>query len=209
MTLIDHTTDHESVALARYLDQFKNSVDLKALGASYVRQIQELEDAVFEVILERTIPTAVGAQLTALGAIVQQPRTTAVDADYAIAIQARIAINLSDSTPEDVITVGVLALAASGEAFYIREEPPAQLRFYVIDPLTISPALLHQLLEATDPAANRLLLNYSKAATSSRFRFTDSSAGTGSGKSGTGSAAGFGDTGAAHTGGLVGSVTEG
>lgn len=212
MTIIDQTTDHEAQSAGRFIDQFKNSVDLKALMASYAEQIQDLEDAAFEVMLERVLPTAEGVQLSILGAIVQQPRTTSDDTEFKVAINARIAINLSDSTPEDVINVGVLLFQTTGEAFCIREEYPAQLRVFVIDPITISPTLVQELLDEADPAGNRLLLSYSPAAVSTRLRFTDQGGGSGTGKKGVGSTAGFGSTtggGGDHTGGSTVSVTEG
>ena len=208
--LIDQFSEHEKLSSVRFLDQFKNSVDLKALAASYAGQIQDLEDAVFEVILERVLPTAEGVQLTILGAIVQQPRTTNDDTEFKIAINARIAINLSDSTPEDVIKVGVLIFETTGETFCIREEPPAQLRVTVIDPLTISPTLVQQLLDEADAAGNRLLLSYTPSAIATRLRFTDEvTGGFGTGKKGVGSTGGFGDSLGGHTGGLLTSVTEG
>ncbi len=210
MTLIDERDDHEALSASRFLDQFKNAVDLKALMASYAEQIQDLENAMFEVILERVLPTAEGVQLTVLGAIVQQPRTTSDDVEFRIAISARIAINLSDSTPEDLIKVGLLIFETSGERFCIREEPPAQLRVTVIDPITISPTLVQQLLDAADAAGNRLLLSYTPSAIATRLRFTDEvGGGFGSGKKGVGSTGGFGDSLGGHTGGLLTSVTEG
>jgi hypothetical protein len=210
MTLITQFTEHEELSQTRFLDQFRNSVDLKAYMKGLATQIQDLENAAFEVILERVLPTAVGEQLNALGAIVGQPRTTSDDAVYQVQIQARIAINLSDSTPEDLINVGLLIFLSTGETFFIREEWPAQTRVTVIDPIVVDPALAAALLESTDPAGSRLLFSYSPSPTSSRLRFTSTTTpNTPSGQRGAGSAAGFGDSLGGHTGGLLVSVTEG
>lgn len=208
MSLIDQFSEHETLAASRFLDQFKNAIDLKELMSSYAEQIQHLEDAVFEVLLERVLPTAEGVQLTILGALVQQPRTTSDDTEFRIAIQARIGINLSDSTPEDIIKVGSLIFATTGETFYIREEPPAQLRVTVIDPITISPELVQLLLDEADAAANRLLLTSSPSPAASRLRFAYNGA-YGSSKTAEGSSAGFGHSPDGHTGGLLVNVVGG
>ena len=202
MTIIDEFNEHESLSASRFLDQFKNAVDLKALMASYAEQIQDLENAMFEVILERVLPTAEGVQLTVLGAIVQQPRTTSDDVEFRIAISARIAINLSDSTPEDVINVARLIFETSGETFRIKEEPPAQLRVFIIDPIIISPTLVHELLDEADAAGVRLLLDFHTEATALHFNFEDSVSG------GVGSL-GLGDSVSGGVGGSLQSVIGG
>lgn len=158
MSLIDHFYGHEEKAAGRLLDQFKNAADLKALAKSYAAQVQDLEDAIFEVILERILELAEGVQLTVLGAIVQQPRTTAIDKDFRTAIRAKIAINLSSGTAEELINLATLILA--GETFEIRDEPPAQVRITILDLLTLNPAQIQDLLELADLGGVRLLLNY-------------------------------------------------
>jgi len=189
MTLIDQYSEHEALSVSRFLDQFKNADDLKALARSYAAQIQAIEDATFEVILERVLDAAVGVQLETIGAIVGQPRTTADDAEYKTAIRARIAINLSDSTAEDLINVATLILTG-GENFEVRDEPPAQIRITITDPLTLTPALVHALLESADAGGVRLLLNYTKTITEAdKLTFSDNGGSPTTGK-------GFGDTGA-------------
>jgi len=157
--LITQFTDHEG-RVSRLIEQFQNKPDLEALIRVYLRQLQDVEDALFEIILERDLDNAVGVQLNVIGNLVGQPRTTSDDNRYRTSIRARIAINLSDSTPEDVIKVALLLLV-DGESFKLREEPPAQLRVTVLDPLTSGDAdLIEELLEATDPGGVRLLLQF-------------------------------------------------
>lgn len=156
--LIVQVTDHED-RVDRLIEQYRGLPDLEALIKSYLAQVQDLENVIFEVILERVIDNAVGVQLTVLGNIVQQPRLTPIDADFKTAINARIAINLSDSTPEDLLRVAALILTG-GEEVEIREEPPGQVRITVVDPLTVDPTLAQVLLDEADPAGVRLLFAY-------------------------------------------------
>lgn len=160
--LVAKNTDHEG-AVRRFIEQFKNKPDLETLARIYLRQIQDLEDATFEVILERDLDNAVGVQLETIGKIVKQPRTTPDDDRYRTAIRARIAINLSDATAEDVIKVAKLLLDEFGESFTLRDEPPAQFRVTVHDPLQSADAdLLHQLLDEADAGGVRLMLVWNK-----------------------------------------------
>lgn len=175
--LIDQFTEHEALSVSRFLDQFKNAEDLKEYAKSYAEQIQELENATFEVILERVLDAAVGVQLEAIGAIVGQGRTTSDDTEYRIAIKAKIAINLSDGTMVDLIKILGLILETSGEAFKFWDEPPAQVRVIVIDPLTITPSLVHSLLESADPGGVRLLLAWTPALLADRLIFSDQGGG--------------------------------
>ena len=179
--LIEQRTDHEELAVSRFLDQFKDSVKVKALAESYAAQIQDLEDATFEVILERVLDNAVGVQLTTIGAIVGQPRTTSNDDHYKMAIRARIAINVSESTPEDLILITILLLAIEEQSFKIVEEPPCQARIVVIDPINptlADPYLMQDLLDGADPAASRLLLDWTEQARTLGFVFKDQAGGT-------------------------------
>ena len=163
--LIAQFTDHEG-RVSRLIEQFKNKLDLEALLRSYLKQVQDLEDALFEIILERDLDNAVGVQLTTIGNIVQQPRTTPDDNRFRTAIRARIAINLSDSTIEDVIRVASLLLQEFNETFEVRDEPPAQFRVTVIDPLQSADSdLLQLLLDEADAGGVRLLLQFNNSLT--------------------------------------------
>jgi len=202
--LIDQFSEHEA-RVERFIDRWRDKPDLVALAKSYLAQLQEIEDAAFEVILERDLAGAVGVQLTTIGKVVQQPRTTADDERYRTAIRARIAINLSDSTPEDVIRVLGLILF-DGEAFHIREEPPAQLRITIDDSLTSADHdLVQLLLDEADPAGNRLLVEWNNglADDSAKFKLADLTTGSVGGGSGLAST-----TGVVSSGGLASVVGD-
>lgn len=196
--LIAQFTDHEG-RVSRFVEQFRNKPDLEALARSYLKQLQDLEDAIFEIILERNLDDSVGAQLTTIADIVGQPRTTPDDARFRTAIRARIRINLSHATAEDVMSVLRLLLQTNGEVFEFRDEPPAQFRITIVDPLSSADAdLVHELLDAADPAGVRFMLDYNTAlsAFSDKFVFADEASGDAGGGGGfdstTGGATGTG-----------------
>ena len=89
MTLTQKST-HVQEGLANLVQQFKDKPDLAALLTSYLEQIQDLETAYFGLLTERTLNAAVGVQLDGIGAIVGEDRRGRDDADYRLAIRARI-----------------------------------------------------------------------------------------------------------------------
>lgn len=194
--LITQFTDHES-RVSRLIEQFQDKPDLEALIRSYLAQLQDVEDALFEIILERDLDNAVGLQLSTIADIVGQPRTTSDDDRFRTMVRARIAINLSDSTGEDIIRVANLLLV-DGEAYELKEEPPAQLRVTVLDPLTSADAdLMRDLLNLADAGGVRLLFqfNTSLASASDKLTLNDSSSGLPGTGGGLGSTTAGGGTG--------------
>jgi hypothetical protein len=172
--LIEKNEDHEG-RVSRFIDRWRREPDLTQWAKIYLRQLQDIEDALFEIMLERLLDNAVGVQLTILGKLVQQARTTSDDDKFRTTIRARIAINLSDSTAEDLIKVAGLLLQEYSETFRIRDEPPAQVRITVVDLLqSADPYLMKDLLDEADPGGVRLLLNWTTSVATSAFRFDDS-----------------------------------
>jgi len=204
--LIEKNSSHED-AVRRFIEQFQNKPDLEALTKSYLHQIQDLEDALFEIILERDLDNAVGVQLSTIGNIVQQPRTTNDDDRFRTAIRARIAINLSDATVADLIKVANLLLDEFGESYRLREEPPAQVRITIDDPLQSSDAdLFHALVDEADAGGVRLVLQWhlSLATAADKLTCRDLTSGATGGGGGLGST-----TGSVTTPGKLSSVIGG
>jgi len=202
--IIEQRTNHEALAVSRYIEQFKGKPKLEALIRSYAEQIQDLEDAAFEVILERLLDNAVGVQLQTIAKIVGAPVTTSNDAELRIIIRTQIAINLSDGTAEDLINVLRLILLTSGEAFHIREEPPHQVRLVIDDPLStiVNPTTAVGLLDSADMASIRVLLDYIASPMAESLAYADETDGASDGL-------GWGDSIGGGVGGKWGSTTEG
>jgi len=153
--------DHVKRGLARFLQQYKNKPNLAALLSSYLRRVQELEDAAWEVILYRLLDNAEGIQLDRLGAIVGRGRGSLADPEYLLAIRAQIRINRSCGSPEDMIAVAGLTLPA-GDAFSYGEAYPATIVIQVLSPETDTViGVLFDCLIRTKPGGVRLLLEYS------------------------------------------------
>jgi hypothetical protein len=74
---------------------------------------QRFENASIEMLNERTVDVAVGAQLDLLGKIVGQPRLGFTDDLYRRYIRARIAVNRSTGKREEIIRIARLVLGDS------------------------------------------------------------------------------------------------
>lgn len=105
MSNIVYISTHKEDAVARLASQFKDRPLIAGLIMSFVKQHQDMEDTVQQLLTERLLDTAVGEQLDGFGGIVGEHRNGRNDDDYRLAIKARIGRNTSEGTPDDVINV--------------------------------------------------------------------------------------------------------
>lgn len=97
--------NHVDQALARLLEQYKNSPNLQGLITAIVGPIQTIEDELVDMNTLRYLPAATGAQLDVIGIIVGIKRVAGQsDASYLASIYGQIAVNISEGEPEQVIT---------------------------------------------------------------------------------------------------------
>ena len=102
------------------------SDNLKALAtALYGNQVQEIEDALRELLYGFDIDQSVGDQLDVIGSIVGQDRLGKSDDDYRIDIKIKIGINTSEGDIEKIITIW--RLLAPGAEVTIEEDFPAKI----------------------------------------------------------------------------------
>lgn len=152
------TTTHVEDGLEQFLEQFKDKPLINALLASYLKRIQKLEDAIWEVILIRGIEESEGVNLDVIGKIVGRPRLGLVDIDYRVALRAQIRINRSSGTPEDLIAV--TRLSTAGQSFVYNEAYPATVIIEVLGIPAYDILVLYDNLLRTKAGGVRLILEY-------------------------------------------------
>lgn len=132
-------SNHIEEGLAKLISQFNKKPKIRALATSYIRQFQELEDAFSDLLTETTIDNSEGIHLDNIGAIVGEPRIGRSDEQYRVALRARILLNKSNGTIEDVIA---LAIASTGLALTIEitEYFPASFNARIVE--TIDPSVV-------------------------------------------------------------------
>lgn len=105
MSILAKTTTHAADAQARLPEQYRGKPKLLALIAAVGARSQVLEDALYDLLTNGSLSSAVGATLDQLGDIVGQERGSRTDAKYKIRILAKIGQNISRGTAEDLIQI--------------------------------------------------------------------------------------------------------
>ncbi len=196
-------TDHLDAAIARLISQFRDPKPvLHGMIKSYVDQIQELENVLWDVINHRLIVPAPGetvgaegVQLDVLGKIVGQPRLGLSDEAYLDALRLRIRVNRSRGSSVDLLEILRLAMPLP-KVFSYREEWHLSSYTYV-EEISIELALtLLSVLNAARAAGYRAILEYTtdRIDPTDLFKWADDT---------TGGHGGFGNDGDATSGGLL------
>lgn len=123
ITPLTEITTHVEDALGRLLEQYKGKARFEAIVTQFGLRTQTLESVFAALFNERSLTASVGAQLDGLGQIVDQPRNGLTDEIYRIRLFAKIAQNVSKSTPEDLI--GIFKLLMQANKVYYYEVYPA------------------------------------------------------------------------------------
>ncbi len=116
------------------------TTNFEKLIAIYISQIQELEQVFFQLINERTLAAAAGVQLAGIGSIVGEERNGRNDTVYRRAIEARILINLSNGTLEDVLAVVLRSLPSDIDLTVREDSFPNHFGIDVDDTVALVPA---------------------------------------------------------------------
>lgn len=91
-----------SSGMSKLLDQWKDSPNFRAFLRSVLLQLKEVETTFYQLLNERGIYTAIGAQLDILGKLVGEERGGRSDDLYRQAILGRISVNKASGTIDDV-----------------------------------------------------------------------------------------------------------
>lgn len=92
---ISKINDYDDIARERMLEQFKAvcAGNLDGLVQIFVGEIQEIEDVLFDLLLQRVVDSATGDALDTIGAIVGIAREGRNNTDYRAAIFVQIQVN--------------------------------------------------------------------------------------------------------------------
>lgn len=167
---LTQSTDHGDRGVSKLLDQFQDKAFLEAVLRAFLFQVQRLENAVWEVILLRTIEAGEGMTLDYIGRIVGRPRLGLGDPDYRIAIRAQIRINRSSGRPEDLIDVTRLSIPA-GFTFTYDEGGTATIWIEIVEEVTFNIQVLFSNLIKAKSGGVRLLLDYTTSPREDSFSF--------------------------------------
>ncbi len=156
---LSQNTEHKVQGAARRIIQYISKPRFAELLCIFMAQIQDAEDAGFQLATERTVDTAVGVQLDGLGDIVGQTRQGLSDDDYRPLIRARIRANNSEGTAPNIIDVAVAALNNPGAGKVLYDiKPPAGYLLKIVDELLFDEHILNDLIQDATSAGVRGVL---------------------------------------------------
>lgn len=165
--------DHVAEALDRLCEQFRGKPKIAALLTGLASPMQDIEAALRQLLLERGVYTAAGAQLDVIGRIVGQARLGMADGDYRRFLLARITANRSNGTSEDLLRVARLVINDATVNVRIVTQGPAALVVRVNeDALSDDVAtILMRFLRASATGGVRVLLESSTEPPGDVLRF--------------------------------------
>jgi hypothetical protein len=132
-------TTHAADALSRLTQALKNKPKLAALVSALAAEPQAIENALYQLVTDRTIDDGVGAQLDMIGRIVGQARESSTDAAYRLRLRARVKANKSSGTVEEILAVFV-ALLGSVDGLRLEQIAPASFVLHLEDPIVVADA---------------------------------------------------------------------
>lgn len=145
------------------------SLLLSAFGVS----VQDLESALQQVLRQRTLENAIGAQLDAIGAIVGQPRDGLDDNTYRRYCRATVAAHRSNGTVEDIIRVANFVIFDPSAIYIVAQESIATIdvRVQGIALTDVLAMVLLGFLRKSAAAGVRVMETYGTSPPETWFRF--------------------------------------
>lgn len=165
-------SEHDEIAARKLAPPFWGKPFIAALLSSFMREIQRLEDTVWNILDIRTLANADLPRLKVLGKLVGQPRLNFSTESYRLLIEARALANVSRGRGSDLLAV--LELLVGPGNYILYELGDATLYLTVIQPLTTEDVdMLTQVLPDTRAAGVGLQLLFSSVTFADVFVWGD------------------------------------
>jgi len=168
-----HITDHEGEAVSLLPHQHKEKLLTEAWLRVLVRPFQRIENVTWQVLTEMDLETAIGAQLDILGRVVGEARAGKADEDYRRFIRARIRVNRSSGTINELVKIIRLMLGDETVPLVVAPGYPAGLTIS-IGGFTITEGMANDLIRLLRKAVSagvKFVLTYWPTSTEG-FLFT-------------------------------------
>lgn len=162
-------TDHVERGLAHLIEQYRGRPRLEAYVRSFLLEVQALSDAAWEVLISRLIDDATGEQLTVLGRLVGERGRVEDDERFRVVIRARIAVNKSRGTGNDILRVAILLLGVT--EFTLEEFFPGAMVLTIEDQIDFIPLIEHAMLEQAALGGVRIDVHFHETPSDELFRY--------------------------------------
>ena len=134
--------DHAQQALGRLAEEYRGKPLIEGLFNAVSVEVQELEDAIYQLSTERYLDDAVGVQLDALGVILAEERGAFTDDPYRVVLKAKRLVNKSSGTTEELIAI--FKLLEPTATITVTTWPPACVTVEIDVPITAAKEVLYR-----------------------------------------------------------------
>lgn len=160
-------------AVSKILQQYRDATTpgVREEVQTNAAEVQQVEDALWTIIDNTALdsPTTLGVNLDRIGKLIGQPRGGLSDDDYLLWLKARILVNRSSGSIDDILTIFMLINPAAVPLFV--EQYPAAFALKVNGISVLAPSIQAAILKVARKAGVRGVLEYSTAPTGSGFCF--------------------------------------
>lgn len=170
---LSYVEDHANDGLDLLLEQFKGKPNLEAWLAVLLGQVQDIEAALWQLLTERDIDNAYGAQLDGLGSIVGERRNGREDEVYRTAIRVRVAVLRSNGRVEELIAILVLLFGTELDVWIRESQMALEVELRSETGVNTTPALVIRILRAAKAGGVRLDLGYAVGDPDATLRWGD------------------------------------
>jgi hypothetical protein len=101
---VTRISTHLENAISRLLYQFQGKTGVEGLIGAQAKQIQEMEDAGIDFLTKMPLQTSSGAVLDRWGIVLNEQRLGESDSDFRSRLFFKISRNISNGTPEELIS---------------------------------------------------------------------------------------------------------
>lgn len=154
-----HNENLRQEAIARLLSWFKDDAEWQTYVGVLADEVQELEDAAWDVIVQRQLDSAEGAQLDQWGDLLDEDRQGLGDDEYRGVLRAKILVNLSQGRADDLYGVAI-ALASPLSVWVVEYQPATVLLIIQVSQVMSTSKIIRvvRLLTAAKPAGVKLFI---------------------------------------------------
>jgi hypothetical protein len=171
MTQPTHILDHADEALAQLLSFIRSDEALAELVEIIGDSVQDLEDLIWECLVERYLDAAVGVQLDAWGEVLGHARDGLSDTEYSRLLQAWQGA-LRGQGRRDLILRALIAVAAPSETWFFdltNASYEVDLILAAYPPTSALEQAILDVAEASAPSGVQYLITVGDATTPFQF----------------------------------------
>lgn len=173
-TTLEWVESHCEDGKGLLISQFRNKPRIEATLCALLAGVQDLHDAIWQVLTERWLGSAVGVQLDQLGTIVNLPRAGWVDGTYRGMLRAQVLTLRSKGRWPDLFAI-LEAMGVTLTLTTVDEPAMAAMRIVLGEPMDgdISAADVFNFITRAKPAGVRFTLEFPVEDLAETFAWAD------------------------------------